>query len=43
MIWKKENFTYMSGHREREQSEASIRYGTFKQYLEAQQQYTWLF
>jgi hypothetical protein len=29
MIWKKANTTYMSGHREREQSVASIRYGTF--------------
>jgi hypothetical protein len=33
----------MSGHREREQSVASIRYGTFEQYIEAQQQYAWLF
>jgi hypothetical protein len=33
----------MSGHREREQSSASIRHGTFEQYIEAQQQYTWLF
>jgi hypothetical protein len=33
----------MSGHRDHEQSVASIQYGTFKQYLEAQQQYTWLF
>jgi hypothetical protein len=33
----------MSGHREREQSSASIRYGTFNQYIEAHQQYTWLF
>jgi hypothetical protein len=33
----------MSGHREREHSSASIRYGTFDQYLEAQQQYAWLF
>jgi hypothetical protein len=33
----------MSGHREREHPSASIRYGTFDQYLEAQQQYAWLF
>jgi hypothetical protein len=33
----------MSGHREREKLSASIQYGTFDQYLEAQQQYTWLF
>jgi hypothetical protein len=33
----------MSGHRERENSSASIRYGTFDQYLEAQQHYEWLF
>jgi hypothetical protein len=33
----------MAGHREREQSSASIRYGTFDQYLEAQQQDAWLF
>jgi hypothetical protein len=33
----------MSGDREREQSSASFRYGTFDQYLEAQQQYAWLF
>jgi hypothetical protein len=33
----------MSGHREREESVASIRYGTLKQYLEAQQQYACLF
>jgi hypothetical protein len=32
----------MSGHREREQSSASIQYGTFDQYIEAQQQYAWL-
>jgi hypothetical protein len=42
MIWRKANTTYMSGHREREHSPASIRYGTFDQYLEAQQQYAWL-
>jgi hypothetical protein len=40
---KKENTTYMSGHRECEQSSTSIRYGTFDRYLEAQQQYAWLF
>jgi hypothetical protein len=33
----------MSGHRERKQSSESFRYGTFEQYLEAQQQYAWLF
>jgi hypothetical protein len=33
----------MSGHQEREHSSASILYGTFDQYLEAQQQYAWLF
>jgi hypothetical protein len=33
----------MSGHRERKHSSASIQYGTFDQYLEAQQQYSWLF
>jgi hypothetical protein len=43
MIWKKANTIYISGHREREHSSASIRYGTFDQYLEAQQQYAWLF
>jgi hypothetical protein len=43
MIWRKANTTYMSSHREREHSSASIRYGTFDQYLEAQQQYAWLF
>jgi hypothetical protein len=42
MIRKKANTTYMSGHREREQSSASIRHGTLDQYLEAQQQYAWL-
>jgi hypothetical protein len=40
---KKANTTYMSGHREREQSVASNRYGTFEQYLKAQQQYAWFF
>jgi hypothetical protein len=39
MIWRKANTTYMSGHREREHSSASIQYGTFDQYIEAQQQY----
>jgi hypothetical protein len=43
MIWKKANTTYMPGHRDSEQSSASIRYGTFEQYIEAQQQYAWLF
>jgi hypothetical protein len=43
MIWKKSNTTYMSGHQDHEQSVTSMRYGTFEQYLEAQQQYTWLF
>jgi hypothetical protein len=43
MIWRKANTTYMPGHREREHSSASIRYGTFDQYLEAQQQYAWIF
>jgi hypothetical protein len=43
MIWQKTNTTYISGHRERGQSAASIRYGTFKQYLADQQQYAWLF
>jgi hypothetical protein len=33
----------MSGHQECEQSVASIQYGTFEQYLEAQQQYARLF
>jgi hypothetical protein len=33
----------MSGYREREQSVASVRYRTFEQYLEAQQQYACLF
>jgi hypothetical protein len=37
MIWKK------SGQRDSEQSSASIWYGTFEQYIEAQQQYAWLF
>jgi hypothetical protein len=40
---EKSNTTYMSGHRESEQSVASIRYGTLEHYIEAQQQYTWLF
>jgi hypothetical protein len=40
---EKSNTTYMPGHQERARSSASIRYGTFDQYLEAQQQYTWLF
>jgi hypothetical protein len=40
---KKTNTTYMLGHREREQAVASIQYGTLEQYLEAQQQYVWLF
>jgi hypothetical protein len=40
---EKSNTTYMSGHRERRQSSASFRYGTFEKYLEAQQQYAWLF
>jgi hypothetical protein len=40
---KKANTTYMLGHRERERSSESIRYGTFDQYLEDQQQYSWLF
>jgi hypothetical protein len=40
---KKANTTYMSGHREREHSPASIQHGTFDQYLEGQQQYAWLF
>jgi hypothetical protein len=43
MIWRKSNTTYMSGHRERDHSSAPIQYGTFDQYLEAQQQYAWLF
>jgi hypothetical protein len=43
MIWRKANTTYMAGHREREHSPVAIRYGTFDQYLEAQQQYEWLF
>jgi hypothetical protein len=43
MIWEKSNTTCMSGHQEREQSVESIRYGTFDHYLEAQQQYAWLF
>jgi hypothetical protein len=43
MIWRKENTTYMAGHREREHSSASIQYGTSDQYLEAQQQYACLF
>jgi hypothetical protein len=43
MIWIKANTTYMPGHQEREHSSASIQYGTFDQYLEAQQQYAWLF
>jgi hypothetical protein len=43
MIWRKANTTYISGHREREHSSASIQYGTFDQYLEAQQHYAWLF
>jgi hypothetical protein len=43
IIWKKANTTYISGHRERENSVESIWYGTFEQYLEAQQQYAWLF
>jgi hypothetical protein len=43
MIRRKANTTYMSGHREREYSSAPIRYGTFDQYLEVQQQYAWLF
>jgi hypothetical protein len=33
----------MAGHREREQSSASFWYGTFEQYLGAQQQQAWLF
>jgi hypothetical protein len=43
MIWIKANTTHMSGHQEREHSSASIQYGTFDQYLEAQQQYAWIF
>jgi hypothetical protein len=43
MIWRKSNTTYMSGHRECEHSSTSIQYGTFDQYLEAQQHYAWLF
>jgi hypothetical protein len=43
MIWQKANTTYMSGHQAREQSVASIQYRTFEQYLEALQQYAWLF
>jgi hypothetical protein len=43
MIWRKANTTYMSGHLEREHSSASIQYGTFDQYFEAQQQYSWIF
>jgi hypothetical protein len=43
MIWQKVNTTYISGQQEREQSVASIRYGTFKQYIAAQQQYIWVF
>jgi hypothetical protein len=43
MIWRKENTTYMAGHRENEHSSASIQYGNFDQYIEAQQQYAWLF
>jgi hypothetical protein len=33
----------MSGHREHEHFSASIHYDTFDQYLEAQQQYAWIF
>jgi hypothetical protein len=40
MIWRKANTTYMSGHKERETSSASIRYGNFDQYLEAQHHHT---
>jgi hypothetical protein len=40
MICRKANTTYMSGHRERQHSSASIGYGTFDQYIEAQQQYS---
>jgi hypothetical protein len=43
MIWRRANTTYMPDHHEREHSSASIQYGTFDHYLEAQQQYTWLF
>jgi hypothetical protein len=43
MVLRKANTTYMSGHREHENSSASIQYGTFDQYIEAQQQYAWLF
>jgi hypothetical protein len=43
MIWRKANTTFMSGHRSREHESASIRYGTFDQYLESQQQYAWPF
>jgi hypothetical protein len=43
MIWRKANTNYMSGYRKREHSSASIRFGTFDLYLEAQQQYAWLF
>jgi hypothetical protein len=42
MIWQKANTTYISGHRECEQSVTSIWHGTFEQYLKAQQQYAWL-
>jgi hypothetical protein len=40
---EKRNTTYMSGHQEREHSSASIQYGSFYQYIEAQKQYAWLF
>jgi hypothetical protein len=43
MIRRKANTIYMAGHRDRERSSASIRYGTFDQYVEAQQQCAWLF
>jgi hypothetical protein len=43
MIWIKANTIYMSGHQERENSSASIQYGTFDQYIEVQHQYAWLF
>jgi hypothetical protein len=43
MIWRNTNTTYMSGQQEREHSSASIKYGTFDQYIEDQQQYAWIF
>jgi hypothetical protein len=42
MIWWNATIIYISGHRAREQSVATTRYGIFEQYIKAQQRYAWL-